>query len=356
MKNIVIFSSGISEKNGVLNIIKNKLESNGHRCSVWRDLFSTSNDISHISLLPMLIKKIPTFDYAVLICEGHDKTTMIRGDKAVIVNAMRDNVLFEIGLCSMALGLSKTILITDDSVRLPDDLVGAGNQIALKRVICKPTICETAIDDSVIEQIEEHIKIADNIMSPVVIGAASSTALGYLKNFVIRTFAYIEKGFMDKDNQNKIFFDLENIYIHIWLPEAFKQDLAEKKKALGLKKGHIEKADFRGVDFEYRMEGDSLHIYDCPSTMATSYDTAKMILEISADDTMDSFAEERFALKEIGLFYATIKSLLNRDFILQTVNGFRDLSEEEKSVITDKICSMMHSNIEIVRVPEQTDI
>ena len=37
-----------------------------------------AKDSRNISLLPMLVKKIPTFDFAVLICEGHDRTMVQR--------------------------------------------------------------------------------------------------------------------------------------------------------------------------------------------------------------------------------------------------------------------------------------
>jgi len=133
MKNIVIFSSGISEQNGLTDSIKYTLDSMGYICVGWRDFFAGANHYDNIALLPMLIKKIPTFDFAVLIYEGHDTTHIFRGENSKVVRTMRDNVLFEIGLCAMAIGLNRTILVTDEDVHLPDDLYGKNGQIAIKR-------------------------------------------------------------------------------------------------------------------------------------------------------------------------------------------------------------------------------
>ena len=61
--NVIIFSSGVSERRGLLQWLRGELE---------------------------------TFDFAVLICEGHDKVQMLRDGHREETNSMRDNVLFEI--------------------------------------------------------------------------------------------------------------------------------------------------------------------------------------------------------------------------------------------------------------------
>ena len=52
----------------------------------------------------MLIKKIPSFDYAIIICEGHDITHIKRNYRIIKQKTMRDNLVFEIGLGTFALG------------------------------------------------------------------------------------------------------------------------------------------------------------------------------------------------------------------------------------------------------------
>ena len=133
-QNIVLFSSGVSEREGISLAIRDALEAMGYSCSYWQELFRDAKDSRNISLLPMLVKKIPTFDFAVLICEGHDRTMVQRGEHGETVPTMRDNVLFEIGLCVMALGLPRVILVTDGQVRLPEDLMGPNNGLAVKQV------------------------------------------------------------------------------------------------------------------------------------------------------------------------------------------------------------------------------
>ena len=348
-KNIVIFSSGVSEREGILFSLKFKLEKKGHKCLLWRDLFSTSLDISNIALLPMLIKKIPTFDYAILICEGHDKTVIKREHEIVEVKTMRDNVLFEIGLCTMALGVSRVILLTDDNVRLPDDLMGVNNQVALKCIVYTKYYGELIIDE-----IESYMQEADKVLSPVVLGAASTTALGYLKNFVIRTLVYIENGFVRKDSENKvqseekIKFPLSKIYMHVILPQKYDNNstfnLDNYQPQLQL--GHIPDASFRGVDFRYLIKNDTLHIYDYPSSIVTSYDTAKMILDLNADDSKDLYAEERFVQKEINLFCNTIKCLLNEEFISETIYGNFNCVNN-KTAIVEKIYNLLKNRFDI---------
>ena len=93
--NVVLFSSGISEENGILEYVKEKLTDKGYSCVYWRDLFAGAHDMNNISLLPMLIKKIPSFDFAVLICEGHDRTYILRNGIEQETPTMRDNVLFD---------------------------------------------------------------------------------------------------------------------------------------------------------------------------------------------------------------------------------------------------------------------
>ncbi len=81
------------------------------------------HDSEHIALLPSLSKKIPTFDFALIFAEGVD-TVQMRGED--VHKSMRDNVLFELGLCVMALGTDRVILFAEDSIHIPDDLIGVG--------------------------------------------------------------------------------------------------------------------------------------------------------------------------------------------------------------------------------------
>ncbi|MCR5783068.1 MAG: nucleotide-binding protein [Clostridia bacterium] len=331
-KNIVLFSSGISEQNGILTALDTALEQRGYVCEYWRDLFSGARDAGNIALLPMLIKKIPTFDYAVLICEGHDTTVMFRNGSSETVQTMRDNVLFEIGLCVMALGPSRTILVTDSKVRLPDDLTGLHNETALKRIVCRPedqsSWQKAGADltdyldsmERVSDEIGRYIMATGTVLSPVVIGAASSTACGYVSNFIFRTLEHIDDGILT-DCGEKIHFPISKIHFHIVLPVSFDSYTSQSARIYLEKyhRGKVLSARNRAAEFRFEIRGDELHIIDFPTTLVTSYDTARMILALDADDIADPGAAERFTLKELNLYEAALRQLLSEEYLAQVL-------------------------------------
>ena len=356
-QNIVLFSSGVSEQNGILDFVKNELDSLGYQCSYWRDLFANARDSSNIALLPMLIKKIPTFDFAVLICEGHDKTQMLRAGVIEEALTMRDNVLFEIGLCTMALGPERVVLLTDNFVRIPDDLRGVNNQSAVEIIIYNPG--DTASYLVATEKLVEHFNsestgllkksvqdISDYIkreqsgsLSPTVIGAAVSTANGYVSNFVLRTLEKINEGvLLGEDGFKKLFFfDDRKIFMHIVLPDEYSVLTPSRSRTRmdQFQKGYVPSARFRKAEFRYALKGEELHIYDYPTTLVTGYQTARMILKIDADDKTDPDAEKRFNAKELDLFENALNALLAEFFIRETVVHFYtdDTKEEEEALI-----------------------
>lgn len=362
-QNIVLFSSGVSEKNGILGFVKKELDSLEYQCSYWRDLFANARDSNNIALLPMLIKKIPTFDFAVLICEGHDQTKMLREDVDDAVPTMRDNVLFEIGLCTMALGPRRVILLTDKKVRIPDDLKGVDNQSAVEIIIYNPGDADSysvaaqkivkhfkqelaPLLKKSVSDIDTYIKREHDSLSPTVIGAAVSTANGYVSNFVLRTLEKINEGVLLEEDgfKNKRIFDDGNIYVHIVLPYEYSESTpSDSREAMNqLCKGYVPSARFRRAEFRYTLKGKQLHIYDYPTTLVTGYQTARMILRIKADDETDSYAEKRFNAKELDLFENALKTFLNESFIRETVKHFyRDDTEEEEEALIRRLSSMM---------------
>ena len=373
-QNIILFSSGISEKNGILNHVKDALDKYGYRCSYWRDLFRGANDTQNIALLPMLIKKIPTFDFAVLICEGHDETDVIRDHKIEHVQTMRDNVLFEIGLCSMALGLNRVILLTDGSVRLPEDLTGIGGETAIKVVSyvrgmensyqeaafqmmdCLEHITRRLQDPAVMDQLLDDINyhIQNNIekLYPTIIGASVSTANGYMSNFILRTLEKCNEGVvLDQDSGQLVFFPDDKIFMHIILPMEYTPETPSRSRLRiqELSVGTVPSARFRKAEFRYRVVDGELHIYDYPTTLVTEYQTARIILSIHADDQSDTEAEKRFNAKELDLFESALRSFMSESFIRATVEHFyEDDTKEEEEHMVSRLLDMM-KRIEVLR-------
>lgn len=323
----------------------------------------------------MLIKKIPTFDFAVLICEGHDETDMFRNGRMEHIQTMRDNVLFEIGLCSMALGLNRVILLTDGSVRLPEDLQGRGNETAIKVVsyareeedsfraasfrmaeymsYIAGRLNDPRVMNRLVGDIHRHIH--DNIgkLYPTVIGASVSTANGYMGNFVLRTLEKCEEGVvLEEAPDSPVVFPDGKIFMHIILPRVYTRETPSRSRARmsELSAGSVPSARFRKAEFRYRIQDGELHIYDYPTTLATEYQTARIILALDADDRKDAEAELRFNAKELDMFESALRSFMGESFIRATVEHFHeDDTEEEKERMVRRLTALM-GHVEVSRV------
>ena len=361
-KNIVLFSSGISARKGLLAALQQALNEKGYICECWRDLFANAKDANNIALLPMLIKKIPTFDYAVLVCEGHDVTMIKRNASEEMVHTMRDNVLFEIGLCVMALGPSRTILITDKDTRLPDDLIGIDHKIALKRILYTENDEDSYIraKDSLTsylahmelasEEINQYIRATGYDLSPVVIGAASSTACGYINNFIFRTLEHIHEGIIFKADGQTHYYPNEKIHMHIILPTIFDKTTPQLSRQLmsRYRSGYVPTARNRAAEFSFEIWGDELHIIDFPTTLVTSYDTAKTILSLDADDTVDVRAAARFTSKELNLYEATLKKLLSEEYLTEVLREqYPELTAAESSAMKERVLDIIKNRLYI---------
>lgn len=350
--NVVLFSSGTSAEKGALKRVSEELEARGCNCFSWRELFQNAKNL-HVALLPMLIKKIPTFDFAVLLGEGHDMVTILRKGQKISVPVMRDNVLFETGLCTMALGMSRVILLTDPGVRLPEDLEGVRGVGVYHVTIPKwepGVVFEEGLKVAV-EKIIAYMDINRDLISPVVIGASASAAEGYATNFVMRVLEHLEEGFRDKESGKVFHFSGKNVWFHIVIPEEYnlqiRRQAAEEQKLLH--SGFVDTARYRAAEFHYRIEGEQLHIWDYPTTLTTSYNTARMILDLDADDFCDERAQERFTAKELELFRATLKRLLCEEYVADRIAFFYlQLSAEAREHMIETLMDIFKNRLEIV--------
>lgn len=346
----------------MLTALIQALEQRGYACCYWRDLFEGANDPRNIALLPMLMKKIPTFDYAILVCEGHDRVALRREQGVEQAFVMRDNVLFEIGLCVMALGLSRTILVTDAQVRIPDDLLGTHGALAVKRVIYQKHIQKSYLSaardvllylqamEPASQEIDAYIQQTRQQLSPVVIGASSSLACGYVTNFIFRTLEHIAEGMQTE--QGMRVYPIERIFVHIVLPEVYREHTADEaqRKQQQLPSACVPSARNRPAWFHYRQVGDELHIIDYPTTIVTSYHTAKMILDMDADDKKDVHAAQRFYTKELRLFEASLRKLLSQPFLQQVIEeNYPAMPAQEKQAIFRTVWSVVSRRLDITR-------
>lgn len=284
----------------------------------------------------MLIKKIPTFDFAIILADGVD-TGSVRGESKVCI--MRDNVLFECGLCIMALGTERVILLIEEGVRIPDDLWGIGGigSPAIKKIEYrnKKKKYEGNLNEKLQDAVD-HINEKSNDISPIVIGAAISTADGYLSNFILRFWENIGNGFNDFKTGVRIDPNVSSIRMEILIPEKIDDSIKGKTFEYydnnGFKRGLIPDATFRGVDFRYKQTADEFIVCDIPTTLTASYTTVEDILLIHADDQEDPKAKGRFLIKERDSFIFTLNRLMKDVPMIKKLETYEIYKKDQKKV------------------------
>ena len=304
-QNIIIFSSGTADKNRKVDRVMEIIHELKHNPSKWRELFANANDENKKALLPSLIKKIPTFDFAIIIGDSADLVTRFRDNDAEMP-IMRDNVLFETGMCIMALGAERVILLIDKDVRIPEDLQGI-NGLGIKHV-------DLGNPDELKNELNTHINSNLRKMSPVVIGASVTTADGYLDNFIMRFWNNLDKGYIS--NGEECTFP-KTVTMNIMVPKTIDENIRDRIRQFydekNLKSGSIITGDFRRtIEFKFSTDGNTMTVFDIPSTITASYGTVRDILNIEADDTPDTRARERFLQKETDSFIFTLDTLMRR--------------------------------------------
>lgn len=96
-QNVIIFSSG--KNRAIAHAVASSLDVSACKPVVWDEFFRKiyGDEYSltkHYALFPFLIKKIPSFDYAIIIA-GDDDTMRKNGESGERYVTARDNVIFE---------------------------------------------------------------------------------------------------------------------------------------------------------------------------------------------------------------------------------------------------------------------
>lgn len=179
---------------------------------------------------------------------------------------MRDNVLFECGLCIMALGTDRVILLREENVTIPFDLT-----IGLKKMGVKTIEYNADNLHEKLKDINDYIETKASEISPIVIGAAISTADGYFNNFILRFWENIQKGFIDLNTKQEFHPDVSQIRMNIYIPYKISSNLRDRilnyYETKFYKQGIIPQGKFRGVEFRYKIVGNEFIICDYPSTL-----------------------------------------------------------------------------------------
>lgn len=335
--NVVIFSAGETVERA--RQCKDILGDNGINANDYTELFSTAKNKEHIALLPSLIKKIPTFDYAIIIAEGVDTITLRRNEK---VASMRDNLIFEIGMCIMALGVEKVILLYEEGVRIPEDLIGLDG-IGIKNVCFEKKdfdsqMKEIASDINVffskaVKTSAEYILRTFNSVSPIIVGAAVASAEAYFSNFILRFLDHYKSGYYTEDNEHFLF---EDVSFEIYIPNSIYEEtdlkIREYYEKRELKKGIIEDAGTRNIEFRYIKNGSSVTIVDIPTSITASYSMVNKILEIESDDVYDQGNIARFISKEVGIYKVVLEEICIKKEIENCMLSDEDENRKNKKI------------------------
>lgn len=357
-QNIVIFSAGESIRNGRIDYIKSKLSEHHIDCTNWDELFYTANDMQNIALLPLLIKKIPTFDFALIVAEGVDEINLRQSEK---VKSMRDNVVFEIGLCVMALGAKRVILFSEQGLRLPEDLIGKGGigihqiEFEVHNIDYKLLEVESLVKkynmtyDYALAQIASYIRSNAQNMSPVYVGASVALAESYFYNFLKRLVTYLDQPIIDPYTHQEINIDLDKVSIRVCIPTTLQDHMKTKIQNYycenGLKNYYIENAGTRSLLFKAKFEKEHFIIMDIPTSITASYSIVNAILNLDSDDIFDDNARERYMLKELDMFQYTLSKFLNDKQLNQSSVLEKDLYKNQ--IIVNRLSQIHLMRIEI---------
>lgn len=352
-QNVIVFSSGRNKR--IAHEISRGLDSAVCRAVVWDEFFNKIYGEEYTitksyALFPFLVKKIPSFDYAIIVAGDDDRMRKNSGEGREYVTA-RDNVIFELGLCSMALGDKRVIIVHHEDVRLIDDLRGYGaaaqqkirdgvlgfedTVLSSSNVQLKTFDYNAESDLSLIAKaISDYIRSTREAYSPVVVGAACSTALGYKDNFLMAFSKAVENvdfsspgsamyGNDDAPWLREILSCPEAVELHVLLPsmnsvESNPRLLSDTRAFLAEhlygQRGTFADCKIRDVTrtivFCCKLVDGKLIVLDLPTTLLASQRTAQKVLDIKADDAIEQEHLSRILAKEIDLFRYTLRQFL----------------------------------------------
>ena len=244
-------------------------------CETWKDgnIFTQNR-----SALDSLVKASRRFDYGILVASKDDITLK----RLSLKNAMRDNVLFEMGLFLGSLGLQRAFLVTHDKVSLPTDYLG----VTVVKYSGKN-------NQSKIEEIISAIQKTRNSFNLKPIPAAA-LAFGYFQNFV--------KKFAEKHHN-----DEPKVELRIIIPKNIDDITAQIEKYAKLHTSTKVEGD-RPIAFKYN---EKQNVYwDIPTTLQTLGDLIDYFIpqsELGLDIEKNDWVQH-----ELRNFQGTIEILLEK--------------------------------------------
>ena len=171
-----------------------------------------------------------------------------------------------------------------------------------------------------------------------------------MTNFIFRCLDSIFDGFTDVQSGEWIVPDARKLDIEIVIPYRFTANISRNARERQMRKGIIPSARRRNLQFNYLLDGERIILRDYPTTLVTSYSTARTILNLKADDSSDPMAEQRFVAKELNLFEAALHALLDRDYLRRYMTHYHaDAAESELTARQEQILLFLKEHVKVIR-------
>lgn len=262
-------------------------------CEVWCDHFFDVN----ASSFDTLCKKAILFDFAILLGAGDD-LSLIRNH---LHQTIRDNVLFEYGLFTGALGRQRTFILLHTKSKIPSDLYGV-TTLSFRNEEELRQQCRLLL-----RTIEQEYSVCRISMLP-----STASAIAYFENFISPLCQALLSTQQIQTDSETIHFDLAAGKIRVMVPQTLEQDLKPTAALYRLQNQLIPcqiQAPHRAIKALCRKEASGAYcIYDIPTCLNASY--IAITLYTGKDFLGETQDFSFYAQKEIHNFVSAAQLLL----------------------------------------------
>lgn len=266
-------------------------------CVLWSKDFFKLN----VSSFDNLCKEAISFDFAVLVATKDDKS-IIRKKKHLVI---RDNVVFEYGLFSGAIGRQKTFIVVQEGTKIPSDWSG----ISLLFFKTEQDLLE------VCEKLRKKIA-EEHELSRISLLPSTASAIGYHTNFITPLCEALQREKQIEINHEIRPFVPDRNKIEIVIPGELHKDM--KISAENLQSQHqlipVSLPAIHGplrAYVKYQEKEENYRIIDFPTCLNTS--KIAIDLYLGKDFIGKPEALKKYESKEILNFFRTLNNLKNEN-------------------------------------------
>lgn len=310
--NIFIGSSGngLRIAKGIKQSLERSLDA---EVKCWNDHFFEPE----VGTLENLFKKVIFYDFAIFVATVDDDLTQkkIQDDNTILekkCQSIRDNVVFEYGLFSGALGKKHVFLVVEEGADLPTDFHGVTN-IRFKtkkdkdghKILATPRKCYQQLFNVISEEL---------LVSRIHLLPSTTSALSYYDNFLTVMCKAILNGEKIHVEGHEITLNPENTKVHVILPNQLEPDLKTRSQKyyaqIGVQEAKIKRPQ-KDFSFKVKCTGNHVDIYDMPVILSSSFRAVSLCIE---KDYIGLKPEILMCLKrETESFKNTLAHLLQTD-------------------------------------------